>query len=488
MSEQSPSSQATTQDTATQTPVEAQPSQPSFEEFAKDLLDERLLRACEAADYSQPTPVQQRAIPTILSGNQDLLCAAATGSGKTAAFVLPVLQKLLTTEAPNTGTRALILVPTRELAQQIERSLKTLGRFTRIKFGLIMGGEHMGNQRAMIRKNPEILIATPGRLLEHITEKNPDFNDLEVLIFDEADRMLDMGFSDDVFRIAAACNPERQNLLFSATLSQHGLSKMAQELLNKPNTLEVDSARQKQAQIRQQVVLTDDPAHKQKLTLALLQRNDFNKALVFCNTRDMADKLNGYLRYKDISCGVLHGEMDQDERKYVMDKFRRGHFKVMVSTDVAARGLDIEGVELVINTDLARKADEYIHRIGRTGRAGREGLAISLVAPNDWNLKARIENFLNTQFEQIKVPGLEAKFKGPKKVKSNGKAVIAKPGKGKKGTKKTAAIKNKKGAQVKAKKRPANASKAKKPQMAKKLGDNPFASNKGEGMAPFKKR
>ena len=389
----------------------------SFTEFS---LHPRLIKGVDRMGYKTPTPVQLQAIEPALKGS-DLLVCAETGSGKTAAFLLPIIQKLLDKDSPQTGTRALILAPTRELVRQIVKHAKLLTQYTHIEVGQITGGDQLKYQKALLRKNPEIVVSSPGRLLELISHKAADLTDLEVLVLDEADRMLDMGMADDVLQIADACNRQRQTLLFSATLSPRGLKDVIERVMREPLTLEVNSLRQQQRHIHQQRVLTDDAEHKSKLLAAILDKETFHKALIFANTRSQVQKLYGYLHYKGINTGVLHGDMGQDERNHVMNRYRRDQIQVLVATDVAARGLDVEGVELVINFDLARNPEDYIHRIGRTGRAGKDGRAISFITPYDWNLMVRIENFIHTQFEPLKVAGLQARFKGPKKIKSSGK-------------------------------------------------------------------
>lgn len=386
-----------------------------FEQFE---LNDRLLKALEPLNITEPTEVQKAAIPAALKGT-DLIVSAETGSGKTAAFLLPTLNKLLASDAPKSGTRALILTPTRELCRQIVKHCKQLAAFTHLEVNAITGGHDFKYQRAVFRKNPEILVATPGRLKEHIERGSPDFKDLEVLILDEADRMLDMGFMDEVMEIAAHCNEQRQTLLFSATIDEH--QYLGENLLREPQTIALVSAKQANTSIKQQIVLTDDEKHKNKLLLKLLQESEHDKAVVFTNTKIQANKLVGWLKYMKMDVGALHGDMDQDTRNEEMNRLRRGRVKLLVATDVAARGLDVKGVDIVINYDLARNSEDFIHRTGRTGRAGEEGLAISLIGTRDWDLMVRFERELGIRFEQRKVAGLEAKFKGPKKVKASGK-------------------------------------------------------------------
>ncbi|SKA29318.1 Superfamily II DNA and RNA helicase [Oceanospirillum multiglobuliferum] len=390
--------------------------------FSELSLHERLIKALDELEFKDPTPVQSQAIPAALT-QKDLLVSAETGSGKTAAFLLPILHRLMSTDAPKSGTRALILAPTRELVRQIYKHFTQLGAYSHVKASWIIGGEAFKYQRAMFRKNPEIIIATPGRLLEHLEKDSLDLNDLEVLVLDEADRMLDMGLSEEVLKITDRCNKARQTMLFSATLSHRGVRGVAERVLTEPETIIVNTVRDQHGAITQQYLLADDSKHKDAMLVRILGEKKFEKALVFVNTKVEADRLNGYLRYKDIRTGVLHGDLDQDQRNHVMNLMRRGNIDVLVATDVAARGLDVKGIELVINYDMARKGDDYVHRIGRTGRAGEVGIAISMIQPQEWNLKAVIEHYLRVQFEPIQVKGLEGKYKGPKKVKASGKAV-----------------------------------------------------------------
>ena len=287
---------------------------------------------------------------------------------------------------------------------------------------MIIGGENFRHQINTLRKNPEILIATPGRLIEHMENSNHDFSDLEYLVLDEADRMLDMGFGGDVLKIADDCNEDRQAMLFSATLKSRGIKDMIAHVLNEPQSLILSSARDRHANIHQQIMLADDIKHKEKLLIWLLQNETYEKAIVFCNTIVQADEFCGKIKVKGLNVGVLHGNMDQRERKHVMRLLADGRFNILIATDVAARGLDIKGVQLVINLDLARNGDDYVHRIGRTGRAGEEGLAISLIGPDEWNLMTGIQRYVNVSFEKRSVKELRGSFNGPKKLKSSGKA------------------------------------------------------------------
>jgi ATP-dependent RNA helicase SrmB len=390
-------------------------------------LHERLLKGLEALSFSTPTDVQTAAMPPALAG-QDLYVIAQTGSGKTAAFVLPILQRLLLDESKVRAPRALILSPTRELARQILGAIQDLGRFTFLKAELITGGEDFKVQAAKMRKNPDIIVATPGRTLEHLAAgANIDLSQVQVLVLDEADRMLDMGFSDDVLKIVGACPEVRQTMLFSATKGSAGLQRVAQDALRDPAWLEVNSVKDDTPAIRQQVIAADDVPHKEALLKWLLANEVTGKTIVFTNTRVAADRLNGVLRQNnELRVYVLHGEKDQKERKAALERFSQGGSGVLVATDVAARGLDISELDLVINFDMPRSGDDYLHRVGRTGRAGAQGMAISLVAPHEWNLMSSVERYLKRTFERRTIKELEGSYKGPRKVKASGKPVGAK--------------------------------------------------------------
>lgn len=387
--------------------------------FTELNLHEKLLHALQTLGFDKPTEVQQQTLPLALAG-KDLLVQAATGSGKTAAFALPLLQRLLMSKGPAQGTRALILSPTRELARQLARDFTALGRFTGFQNVVISGGQEFKVQRAFFRKDPEIIIATPGRLLEHIHQQTPLLDKLEVLVLDEADRLLEMGMLDDVQQILAHCNPLRQTLLFSATMPL-AVKRLAEKIQQAPQELLLHN-RQQHLDIRQQYVLADNDKHKEKLLLWLLQNESYQQAVVFTNTRERANQLCGTLRYKGVKSDFLHGELKQDKRNATLAAFRESRFQVLVASDLAARGLDIKGVGLVINFDMARKGDDYVHRIGRTGRAGNDGLAIALIAPDEWNLKASIERYLAVSMERRSIKAVPGLYKGPGKLKNSGKA------------------------------------------------------------------
>ncbi|MET4161887.1 ATP-dependent RNA helicase SrmB [Marinobacterium sp. MBR-111] len=389
--------------------------------FADLMLHDRLLKAIDKLGFTQPTAVQLAALPPALEG-KDLIVGAETGSGKTLAFVIPMLQHFLDNPSPNTGTRGLILTPTRELAEQVCQSVKDLATFTRVTTMTVCGGTGFKEQAAEMRKNPEILVATPGRLMEHLERETLDFGDLEFLILDEADRMLDMGFRDEVLAITEICRKDRQSMVFSATLTHPGVHDLLPQVLNEPEQLLLNTPQNAQANIQQQIILADDDKHKERLVEWLLANETYDKVIIFTNTRVKAQWLAKSLQRQNRRSGVLHGEMSQDERKHVMGLMRSGKINILVATDVAARGLDIQGLDMVINFDMARKGDEHLHRVGRTGRQDKPGLAICLIEHTEWNLMSSIERYLRIKFERRTLKGVEANYKGPKKLKASGKA------------------------------------------------------------------
>ena len=440
--------------------------------FTELSLDPRLLKALESLSFTQPTLVQQKAIPCALAG-KDILVTAETGSGKTAAFVLPMLHKLLTESAPHTSTRALILTPTRELAQQVMKHIEQLGSFTFIKADTVCGGETFKPQAARLRKNPEIIVGTPGRLIEHLDKQTLDFKDVEFLILDEADRMLDMGFQEDVERIVNACPNGRQTMLFSATLGHSGMNSVITASLKDPVEIQTSNHRDdSQENISQQIILANDNTLKDKQLVWLLKNEQYDKAIVFTNTKTNASRLSGFLRYHDIRAGVIQGDLTQEQRQHVMELLRVGKINVLVATDIAARGIDIKGIDLVVNVDMARSGDDHTHRVGRTGRAGNQGLAISLIGPTEWNLMSSIERYLKMRFERRVIKGLEGSYSGPKKLKASGKAA---------GTKKKKT--DVKSAASKAKSRPKNKP-AKKSTGSKAPATRPI----DDGFAPLKRK
>lgn len=384
-------------------------------------LHKQILKAIDKLGFHEPTPVQEETLEIALSG-KDLQVSAQTGSGKTAAFIVPMLQHLLSKKAPNSGTRALILAPTRELARQLGKQVSKLAEFTGIQHGIITGGQEFKYQKAIFRKNPEIIIATPGRLNEHTEKESNLLQDVEMLVLDEADRMLDMGFAEEVAKLASQCRLDRQTMLFSATLQQKGLKEIIETILDKPESVIIDDMRGGHDNIAQQMYLADDDAHKQRLTTYLLSNEEYRQAIIFTNTKIKTQEFSEFLSQHQDGVGVIHGDMTQDERNYVMQQMRQERIRILVATDVAARGLDVKGIDIVINFDMARSGDDYVHRIGRTGRAGESGIAVSLIDHTEWNLKSAIERYLKVKLEIKKIKSLEGKYKGPKKVKASGKA------------------------------------------------------------------
>ena len=399
--------------------------------FTQFELHKHLLDAINDLGFQQPTPVQEEVIPLALEQN-DLRITAETGSGKTAAFLLPTLQQLLSHRFHGTGTRALVLLPTRELAQQVYAHCRSLARHTNLKLALITGGDHFGDQMKLLEPQPEVVIATPGRLVKLLTQGSADLSHLDVLVLDEADRMLDMGFADEVMQIVEQCSPNRQTILLSATLGDKRLRGLADAVLTEPVEVSLSTIQDKHSTLRHQVVLADDVEHKLKLLAWLLEHESYGRAIVFANSREQVNKIGGYLASNGRRVGVLHGDKDHEHRKKVMSLLYAKAFDVMVATDLAARGLDIEGVDLVINFDMTRRGDGYVHRSGRTGRAGREGLAISLISPLEWNLMASIERYLRQSFERRGIKELRGSYSGPKKVRASGKAAGSKVAKKKK--------------------------------------------------------
>ncbi|MEE4461564.1 DEAD/DEAH box helicase [Azotobacter chroococcum] len=409
--------------------------------FASLGLIEPLLRTLPVLGYILPTPVQRQAIPALLAG-RDLLVAAQTGSGKTAGFALPVLQRL-TLEGPPVAAnsvRALVLVPTRELAEQVHGSIRACGMELPLRTAVAYGGVSINPQMMMLRPGLDVLVATPGRLLDLYRQNAVRFDRLQILVLDEADRMLDMGFAEDMQRLVEECANRRQTLLFSATTGGSGLREMVAKVLREPQHLMLNAVSDLSETIRQQIVTADDPAHKEQLVHWLLEHESYCKAIVFTNTRVQADRLYGHLVAAGQKAFVLHGEKDQKERKLAIERLKQGGTKVLVATDVAARGLDVEGLDLVINFDMPRSGDEYLHRVGRTGRAGAEGLAVSLICHNDWNLMSSIERYLKQHFERRVIKELKGSYQGPKNLKASGKAAGTKKKKpdDKKGGKKPA--------------------------------------------------
>ncbi|MEC8373887.1 MAG: ATP-dependent RNA helicase SrmB [Pseudomonadota bacterium] len=397
----------------------------TFEELE---LDEALCHAVADMGFEAPTSIQELVIPHGLDG-RDILASAPTGTGKTAAFLLPACQFLLDYPRKQPGaTRILILTPTRELALQVYEQALAITKHTQIVCGVITGGINYGTDKETLSKNLDILVATPGRLLEHIEKETADCRDIECLILDEADRMLDMGFSTVVNQIAAEARWRKQNLLFSATLEGAGVRNFAHEILNNPEVIEANPSRKEKNKIHQWYHLADDMNHKQALLVNILQQEATTTAVVFVKTRDRLQMLKDFLASKGIPVCWLQGEMPQDKRIAALARFKSGEVPILLATDVAARGIDVPNVSHVINFDMPRKADVYVHRIGRTGRAGAKGTAISLVEAHDFEMVAKASRYMGEPLKARVIDELRPKNKTPKigpkkkKVKAKDKA------------------------------------------------------------------
>jgi superfamily II DNA/RNA helicase len=383
-------------------------------------LNENLLRAIDKCGYSEATAIQQQAIPVVLEGH-DLMASAQTGTGKTAAFVLPALQKFQTPSSKKgNGPRMLVLTPTRELAMQVSDNVGQFGRFSQVVAGSIVGGMSYPPQIKMLRRSLDILVATPGRLMDHMEQGRIDFSRLEILVLDEADRMLDMGFIDDIRKIAAKTPRDRQTLLFSATLEGKILN-IAKQLLNNPQKIQLASNKNRHESIKQHLHQADDFSHKNRLLAHYVGCDSLSQAVIFTATKRGADKLSKQLAAQGHKSAALHGDMGQGARKRTIEQMRGGKFRLLVATDVAARGLDINGISHVFNFDLPMVAEDYVHRIGRTGRAGRKGTAVSFVGPDDWSKLSGIERLTGKRLERDVIDGLEPRSSEPRPGSSRGK-------------------------------------------------------------------
>jgi ATP-dependent RNA helicase SrmB len=379
-----------------------------FEHFD---LDSELLASINKIGYSKPTSIQDLVIPQAMMG-KDILASAPTGTGKTAAFLLPIAQHLLDYPRTKPGfPRVLILTPTRELALQIGEDCQQLTELTTIKTGVITGGVNYGSHADILTSTTDILVATPGRLLEYIDNEQFDAREIEALVLDEADRMLDLGFSETINRIVAEARWRKQTMLFSATLEGAGVLRFAKEVLNEPVFLESNPSRKEKAIIHQWLHLADNTAHKLAMLVNTLKQDGVNRAVVFANKRETVQYLSGKLYAEELPCVWLEGKMPQDKRNKAISRFKSGEIKVLVATDVAARGLDIDDISHVVNFDMPRKVDIYIHRIGRTGRAGNKGTAISLVEAHDMAVIGKIERYTQERLSRRVIEGLRPKNK-----------------------------------------------------------------------------
>ncbi len=385
-------------------------------------LDPKILRAIDEEGYAEPTPIQAEAIPAVLQ-NSDLLAAAQTGTGKTAAFTLPMLQKIGTKKHEGKRrVRALVLTPTRELAAQVHQSVRTYGKYLKCKSAEIYGGVSLHPQTRALRNGVDILVATPGRLLDHMNQRNVDLSSVEILVLDEADRMLDMGFINDIKKIIAALPHTRQNLLFSATFSDE-IKRLSRTILSEPQMIKV-AADNKTADRIRQTVHPVDRVKKADLLSHLIDSNGWQQVLVFTRTKHGADKLSKRLSQEGLPSTSIHGNKTQAARMKALKAFKEGRVRVLVATDVAARGIDIDRLGQVVNFDLPEVAEDYVHRIGRTGRAGNAGEALSLVCVDEKHLLHRIERLTGSQIEKVLVDGFHPdpsiKAEAPKKRQRGG--------------------------------------------------------------------
>ncbi|PKH98711.1 ATP-dependent RNA helicase SrmB, partial [Shewanella sp. 11B5] len=399
-----------------------------FEDFQ---LDPSLLESLKAMGHNTPTTIQQQTIPLAMD-QRDILARAPTGTGKTASFLLPALQHLIDFPRRFEGqARILVLTPTRELASQIHRYASHLATGLELNIAIITGGVPYGPQEEALADNVDLLIATPGRLMEYLDKDKFDATEVEILIIDEADRMLDMGFSSVVQSIAIEAQGRKQNMLFSATLEGNGVNRFARDLLTDPVMVDVEAPRSEKAKVHQWVHLADDQAHKFALLCHILQQENVTRTIVFVKTREMVASLEGLLLKANIPCAFMRGDMEQKKRFQALGRFSKGEVNVLLATDVAARGIDVDDITHVINFDMPRSADAYVHRIGRTARAGAKGTAISLVEAHDMRIVSKIERYIEIPLkrrviEELRPKHKEAKVPGKKKANAKDARVKSK--------------------------------------------------------------
>ena len=374
--------------------------------FADLNLDKNILSAVRSEGYESPTPIQAQAIPFALDG-RDIMASAQTGSGKTAAFLLPTLQRLTKrSEKPGKGPRALVLTPTRELAAQVEKNALAYAKNMRwFRTVSIVGGASFGYQTRALSKPVDLIVATPGRLMDLMQSGKVDFDRLEVLILDEADRMLDMGFIDDIETIVEATPSDRQTLLFSATWDG-AVGKLARKLTKDPETIEVERV-DDQGKIEEQLLYCDDMRHKNRLLDHILRDANIDQCVIFTSTKAMTEVIADELYEKGFAANCLHGDMPQGWRNRTLMDLRKGRCKILVATDVAARGIDVPTITHVINYDLPKQAEDYVHRIGRTGRAGRTGIAITFAEVNEYVKVHKIEKYIGRKLPELTIEGME---------------------------------------------------------------------------------
>ncbi len=391
--------------------------------FSSLLLDDSLLQAIETLGFEKMTEVQSAAIPLALTG-KDLIVNARTGSGKTLAYVIPMLQQIL--DNPQSLSQAIILAPTRDLCRQINKQCSLLAQYTDITTAVIIGGEDPKHQIKALEKYPDIIIATPGRLLEHVKRDVIILDAINILLIDEADRMLAMGFSKDVSLISAQCSEECQTILYSASFNQNKFEELIENILFEPEVIMVDSARENNLNIKHKKILSDNNKHKMKVCRFIVNHKyagiTYQKAIIFANKKETVNQIYSDLQANEIAATYIHSDIDQDKRNQLLRSFRKGDINVLIATDVASRGLDIPELDLIINLDVPRNGEDYMHRVGRTGRMFEHGLALTLVNANDWNKMISIENFLQIACPILKIPAIAANFSGPDNLKSSGKS------------------------------------------------------------------
>jgi ATP-dependent RNA helicase RhlE len=373
-------------------------------EFSDLGLCAPLLKAIADSGYRHPTPIQKLAIPAVLSG-QDILAAAQTGTGKTAGFALPMLHMMVAAPSRHRAIRALVLTPTRELAAQVEESVRHYGVHLPLRSAVIFGGVGQANQVQQLRLGVDILVATPGRLLDLHQQGLVDLSHVEFFVLDEADRMLDMGFIHDIRKVLAMLPKDKQSLLFSATFSDD-IKALAQKLLREPRVIEAARPNTAARTIEQRIYPVDRE-RKKELLLHLLQKNGWQQVLVFTRMKHGANRLAEYLNDHGVSAMAIHGNKSQSARTKALQEFKSANLRVLVATDIASRGIDIDALPLVINYELPNVAEDYVHRIGRTGRAGVSGLALSLVCVDEHEFLSDIEKLLKTPLERVVEPGFE---------------------------------------------------------------------------------
>ncbi len=364
-------------------------------------LSAELLRAIDKKGYRNATPIQQQAIPLIMEG-RDLLAGAQTGTGKTAGFALPLLQHLQTSNTNRRSVRVLVLTPTRELAAQVGESIRDYGKYLPFRTATIFGGVSINTQFAKLKKGVDVIVATPGRLLDHLQQKSIDLSKIEILVLDEADRMLDMGFIKDIKKILKHLPTERQNLLFSATFSKE-IRRLANDLLNAPTEIQV-AARNTPANRIKQIVHPVDKRRKREMLSHRIGKQNWKQVLVFTRTKHGANRLAGQLTADGIDSTAIHGNKSQGARTKALRDFKSGKTRVLVATDIAARGLDIDRLPHVVNYELPHVPEDYLHRIGRTARAGQEGHAVSLVCIDEHKLLNDIERMMKREIEKEIIP------------------------------------------------------------------------------------